>query len=56
MPTRAVAEFVADAALKNAIANHSWKAAGPISMKCNGWFAHDDVHGPSPRMRLTWRN
>lgn len=34
MPTRAVAEFMAEAALKNAIANHGWKAAGPISMKC----------------------
>ncbi len=34
MPTRAVAEFMADAALKNAIANHGWKAAGPISTKC----------------------
>lgn len=34
MPTRAVAEFMADAALKNAIAAHNWKAAGPISMKC----------------------
>jgi hypothetical protein len=34
MPTLAVAEFMADAALKNAIANHGWKAAGPITMKC----------------------
>ena len=34
MPTRAVAEFMAEAALKNAIAAHNWKAAGPISMKC----------------------
>jgi len=34
MPTRAVAEFMAEAALKNAIAAHSWKVAGPISMKC----------------------
>jgi hypothetical protein len=34
MPTRAVAEFMAEAALKNAIADHGWKAAGPISMQC----------------------
>ena len=34
MPTRAVAEFMAEAALKNAIAAHGWTAAGPISMKC----------------------
>jgi hypothetical protein len=34
MPTRAVAEFMAEAALKNAIAAHGWKAAGPISMQC----------------------
>jgi hypothetical protein len=34
MPTRAVAEFMAEAALKNAIANHGWTATGPISMKC----------------------
>ena len=34
MPTKAIAEFMADAALKNAIANHNWKAAGPITMKC----------------------
>ncbi len=34
MPTRAIAEFMADAALKNAIAAHGWKASGPITMKC----------------------
>jgi len=35
VPVRAVAEFMAEAALKNAIADHGWKAAGPISMQCN---------------------
>lgn len=34
MPTRGVAEFMAEAALKNAIAAHGWKAAGPVSMQC----------------------
>ena len=34
MPTQAVAEFMADAALKNAIAAHGWTAAGPIKMTC----------------------
>jgi hypothetical protein len=34
MPTKALAEFMAEAALKNAIAAHGWTAAGPISMKC----------------------
>lgn len=34
MPTQAVAEFMADAALKNAIAAHNMRAAGPITMKC----------------------
>ena len=34
MPTRAIAEFMADAALKNAIAAHGWTAAGPIKMVC----------------------
>jgi hypothetical protein len=34
MPTRAIAEFMAEAALKNAIAAHGWRAAGPISMQC----------------------
>ena len=34
MPTRAIAEFMAEAALKNAIAAHSMTAAGPVSMKC----------------------
>jgi hypothetical protein len=34
MPTRALAEFMADAALKNAIAGHGMKPAGPITMKC----------------------
>jgi hypothetical protein len=36
MLTRAVAEFMAEAAPKNAIANRGSKAAGPISMKCKG--------------------
>jgi hypothetical protein len=34
MPTRGIAEFMADAALKNAIAAHNMTAAGPITMKC----------------------
>jgi len=34
MPTRAIAEFMAEAALKNAIAAHNMTAAGPITMKC----------------------
>jgi len=34
MPTQALSEFMANAALKNAIANHGWKAAGPIKVKC----------------------
>lgn len=34
MPTKALAEFMAEAALKNAIAAHGWTAAGPITMKC----------------------
>ena len=34
MPTRAIAEFMAEAALKNAIASHNMTAAGPITMKC----------------------
>ena len=34
MPTNALAQFMAEAALKNAIAAHGWTAAGPISMKC----------------------
>jgi hypothetical protein len=34
MPTEALSKFMAEAALKNAIANHGWKAAGPISMSC----------------------
>ena len=34
MPTEALSQFMADAALKNAIAAHGWKAAGPISMSC----------------------
>ena len=34
MPTRALAEFMAEAALKNAIAAHGWTAAGPIKMEC----------------------
>ena len=34
MPTRAIAEFMAEAALKNALAAHGWTAAGPIKMEC----------------------
>ena len=34
MPTRGIAEFMAEAALKNAIAAHNMTAAGPITMKC----------------------
>ena len=34
MPANALAQFMAEAALKNAIAAHSWTAAGPISMTC----------------------
>ena len=34
MPTNALAQFMAEAALKNAIAAHGWTAAGPITMKC----------------------
>lgn len=34
MPTRAIAEFMAEAALKNALAAHGWTAAGPIKMDC----------------------
>lgn len=34
MPTHGLAEFMAQAALKNAIAAHGWTAAGPVSMSC----------------------
>ncbi len=34
MPAKALAEFMAEAALKNAIAAHGWTAAGPVSMSC----------------------
>ncbi len=34
MPTRGIAEFMAEAALKNAIAAHNMTAAGPVTMKC----------------------
>ena len=34
MPTTALAKFMAEAALKNALAAHGWTAAGPISMSC----------------------
>ena len=34
MPTLAIAEFMAEAALKNALAAHGWTAAGPIKMEC----------------------
>lgn len=35
MITEDLAKFMAEAALKNSIANHGWKASGPISMKCD---------------------
>lgn len=35
MITEDLAKFMAEAALKNSIAAHNWKAAGPISMKCD---------------------
>jgi hypothetical protein len=34
MVTKDLAEFMAEAALKNAIANHGWKAAEPIKLDC----------------------
>jgi hypothetical protein len=34
MPTHGLAEFMAEAALKNAIANQGWTAAGAIKMSC----------------------
>ncbi len=35
MVTEDLAKFMAEAALKNSIAAHGWKAAGPIRMKCD---------------------
>lgn len=35
MITEDLAKFMAEAALKNAIAAHGWKASGPIKMKCD---------------------
>lgn len=35
MVTQDLAKFMAEAALKNSIAAHNWKAAGPVSMKCD---------------------
>jgi hypothetical protein len=35
MVTEDLAKFMAEAALKNSIAAHNWKAAGPITMKCD---------------------
>lgn len=35
MVTQDLAKFMAEAALKNSIAAHNWKAAGPINMKCD---------------------
>lgn len=34
MITKSLAEFMAEAALKNSIAAHGWTAAGPIKMVC----------------------
>lgn len=34
MITKDLAIFMSEAALKNAIANHGWKAAGPIKTVC----------------------
>ena len=35
MTTLDLAKFMAEAALKNAIAAHNWKAAGPIKVTCD---------------------
>jgi len=35
MITEDLAKFMAEAALKNSIAAHGWKAAGPVAMKCD---------------------
>ena len=34
MITTDLAKFMAEAALKNSIAGHGWKASGPIKMEC----------------------
>lgn len=34
MVTEDLAKFMANAALKNSIAAHNWKASGPVAMKC----------------------
>lgn len=34
MVTRGLAEFMANAALKNSIANNGWTASGPIELEC----------------------
>ena len=34
MVTTDLAKFMAEAALKNSIAGHGWKASGPIKMEC----------------------
>lgn len=35
MVTEDLAKFMAEAALKNAIAAHGWTAKGPVKMKCD---------------------
>lgn len=35
MVTQDLAKFMAEAALKNSIAAHNWKAAGPVTVKCD---------------------
>ncbi|MEQ1716443.1 MAG: hypothetical protein ABL907_10735 [Hyphomicrobium sp.] len=35
MVTEDLAKFMAEAALKNSIAAHNWKASGPVKMKCD---------------------
>ena len=34
MVTEDLAKYMANAALKNSIAGHNWKAEGPVTMKC----------------------
>ncbi|MEQ1671304.1 MAG: hypothetical protein ABL893_10635 [Hyphomicrobium sp.] len=35
MVTQDLAKFMANAALKNSIAAHNWKASGPVKVKCD---------------------
>lgn len=35
MVTEDLAKFMAEAALKNSIAAHNWKAAGSVTLKCD---------------------